>query len=180
MKIVDGWLTQATKFSSPNFNIRPINQAVNLLVIHNISLPPAEFGNCYIEKFFLNQLPYDDHCYFEQLKGLEVSSHFLIKRSGEILQFVSCDNRAWHAGQSSYCGKENCNDFSIGIELEGTDHIPYEISQYNALHLLTLAIQNTYPEITNSRITGHEQISPGRKTDPGPSFNWPTYLARLR
>jgi len=179
MNIVDGWLVQATKFSSPNFNLRPVDQVVNLLIIHNISLPPSEFGNNYIEQFFLNQLPYEAHSYFEQLKGLEVSSHFLIKRNGEIQQFVSCENRAWHAGQSSYCGNENCNDFSIGIELEGTDIIPYELIQYDALHHLTLAIQSEYPNITSSRITGHENISPGRKTDPGPSFNWPAYLSRL-
>ena len=179
MKISDGWLDQAKKVTSPNFNIRPASSQVSLLVIHNISLPPEEFGGPYIELFFQNQLPHDAHPYFDHLKGVEVSSHFLIKRDGQITQFVSCDDRAWHAGESDFCGEHNCNDFSIGIELEGTDTIPYTTEQYRVLGVLTLAIREAYPAITKDRITGHQDIAPGRKTDPGESFDWQQYLDKL-
>jgi len=179
MKVKNGWLISAKRVMSPNFTPRPENQSVSLLVIHNISLPPEQFGTPYIEQFFQNRLAYDDHPYFEHLQGVEVSAHFLIKRAGEIVQFVSCDDRAWHAGASEYCGVENCNDFSIGIELEGSDDIPYTQQQYVQLSTLTTAIQNAYPELTSDRITGHEHIAPGRKTDPGPSFNWDHYRNNL-
>lgn len=179
MKIVDGWLDQANKIPSPNFNSRPVNSTVNLLVIHNISLPPEEFDNPYIELFFQNKLPYDAHPYFDHLKGVEVSSHFLIKRNGEITQFVSCDDRAWHAGESNFCGEHNCNDFSIGIELEGSDTKPYTSEQYHALQGLTQSIQKAYPAISAERITGHQHIAPTRKTDPGESFDWSRYLGNL-
>lgn len=179
MKISDGWLDQAKKIPSPNFNIRPASTQVNLLVIHNISLPPEEFGGPYIELFFQNQLPHDDHPYFDHLKGVEVSSHFLIKRDGQITQFVSCNDRAWHAGASEFCGEHNCNDFSIGIELEGTDTKAYTAEQYRILEALTLAIRDAYPAITKDRITGHQDIAPGRKTDPGESFDWQRYLDNL-
>lgn len=179
MKIVDGWLNQAKKVPSPNFNSRPVNSCVNLLVIHNISLPPEEFDNPYIELFFQNKLPYAAHPYFDHLKGVEVSSHFLIKRNGQITQFVSCDDRAWHAGESNFCGEHNCNDFSIGIELEGSDTKPYCSEQYLSLKNLTHCIQETYPAILAERITGHQHIAPTRKTDPGESFDWQRYLGSL-
>lgn len=175
MNIVDGWLTEAKKVASPNFNQRPSDACVNLLVIHNISLPPDQFDNSYIEQFFQNCLPTKDHPYFETLMGVEVSSHFLIKRGGEIIQFVCCDDRAWHAGKSVFCGVENCNDFSIGIELEGTDTRPYTLQQYAALIELTRCIQSSYPSVTSDRIVGHCDIAPERKTDPGESFDWQYY-----
>jgi AmpD protein len=179
MKITDGWLDKAKKVPSPNFNIRPENASVNLLVIHNISLPPEEFGTPYIELFFQNKLPHDAHPYFEHLKGIEVSSHFLIKRDGQTIQFVSCEQRAWHAGESEFCGEHNCNDFSIGIELEGSDTTPYTSEQYKALDEITLSIQSAYPAILKNRITGHQDISPNRKTDPGKFFDWQRYLGNL-
>lgn len=179
MKLIEGWLDEARKVPSPNFNERPPQQALDLLVIHNISLPPGEFGNDCIEQFFQNCLPWDDHPFFQTIQGLEVSSHFLIKRCGEIVQFVSCEDRAWHAGQSSFNERENCNDFSIGIELEGTDSVPYESEQYQSLVALTKVIQNAYPLITSNNIQGHCDIAPGRKTDPGESFDWPGYLEQL-
>lgn len=175
MNIVDGWLAEAKKVPSPNFNQRPLNATVNLLVIHNISLPPEQFDNSYIEQFFQNQLPTGDHPYFETLIGVEVSSHFLIKRDGKLIQFVSCNDRAWHAGKSSFCGVENCNDFSIGIELEGTDTQAYTEAQYASLAELTQSIQVSYPEVTSDRIVGHCDIAPDRKTDPGESFDWQYY-----
>lgn len=179
MKIIDGWLAEAKKVASPNFNERPAQQKINLLVIHNISLPPAEFGTPYIELFFLNKLPVDAHPYFEHLKGVQVSSHFLIKRDGEVVQFVSCEKRAWHAGESCFDQQADCNDFSLGIELEGTDDTAYTDAQYLSLHQLTDTLQKSYPEITRDRITGHEHISPERKTDPGKSFDWPRYYERI-
>tara|TARA_R110001592_G_scaffold52649_9_gene161348 strand:+ start:60351 stop:60896 length:546 start_codon:yes stop_codon:yes gene_type:complete len=179
MKITHGWLDQAKIVPSPNFNSRPANACVNLLVIHNISLPPDEFDTPYIELFFQNKLPYDAHPYFEHLKGVEVSAHFLIKRHGQIIQFVSCDDRAWHAGASEFCGEHDCNDFSIGIELEGGDTTAYTSEQYQALLDITSSIQAAYPAILKNRITGHQDIAPGRKTDPGESFDWPRYLGKL-
>jgi len=179
MNIVDGWLQQATHTKSPNYNERPVNGVIDLLVIHNISLPPNQFGSPYIEQFFRNCLQFSDHPYFETLRDVEVSAHFLIKRSGEIVQFVSCLDRAWHAGQSVFCGRENCNDFSLGIELEGSDDVPYEDRQYQALSELTRALQIAYPGLVKERIVGHSDIAPGRKTDPGPSFDWPRYLREL-
>lgn len=179
MNIINGWLDTAKHSPSPNFNSRPANASISLLVIHNISLPPKCFGNDYIEQFFQNSLPVDEHTYFKEIAHLQVSSHFLIKRSGAIVQFVSCNDRAWHAGQSTFLGEENCNDFSLGIELEGADDIDYESVQYRALVELTHAIQQAYPAISKERITGHEHIAPDRKTDPGPAFDWPAYLALI-
>ena len=146
-----------------------------LLVIHNISLPPGEFENDCVLQLFTNCLDWSAHPYFEGIRGLEVSSHFLIRRSGELIQFVSCDDRAWHAGQSSYCGRDNCNDFSIGIELEGTDELPYTDAQYARLIELSRDLITAYPGLTEERIAGHSDIAPGRKTDPGPAFDWRRY-----
>lgn len=179
MKFLNGWLDTANKTPSPNYNSRPLCARVNLLVIHNISLPPNQFDTPYIELFFQNKLPIDAHPYFRQLEGVEVSSHFLIKRNGSVVQFVSCEDRAWHAGESDFCGESNCNDYSIGIELEGADDIPYTDEQYYALIELTNDITKAYPDITKERITGHQHIAPLRKTDPGESFDWDRYLAEL-
>lgn len=166
-----GWLVEAEKISSPNFNLRP-NDTVSLLVIHNISLPPGQFGTQMVDALFTNSLPIEAHPYFAQLEGLKVSAHFLIERSGHLKQFVSCHHRAWHAGVSRFAQQENCNDFSIGIELEGTDTTEYQQVQYKVLNSLIKTLQKHYPLITNQRICGHSDIAPGRKTDPGPAFDW--------
>ena len=174
-----GWLNRVKHVPSPNYNCRPEKAVVSLLVIHNISLPPAQFGTPYIEQFFQNKLCWDEHPYFKTIEGVEVSAHFLIKQDGEVVQFVSCDDRAWHAGASSFCGEDNCNDFSLGIELEGTDTSPYTDAQYECLVNLTKCIQAKYPAISDARIVGHSDIAPGRKTDPGASFDWTRYLESL-
>ena len=164
---------------SPNQDPRPCNE-ISLLVIHNISLPPGEFGGPYIDQLFCNQLQIEKHPYFESIKKLKVSSHILIRRDGLIIQYVPFSQKAWHSGESSYEGRLNCNDFSIGIELEGTDEIPYTKEQYNELIDLTLSLLKTYPQINKNRIVGHCHISPGRKTDPGPKFDWKFYSDSLK
>lgn len=178
-EITAGWLHNARVVKSTHFNSRP-KAEISLLVIHNISLPPAEFGTDNVERFFTGNLAKDAHPYFETIYTLEVSSHFFIKRTGEIIQFVSCLDRAWHAGISCFYGRTACNDFAIGIELEGTDTIPYTKSQYQTLHFLTLALMENYPEITINRIVGHNHIAPNRKTDPGESFRWTDFLSWLK
>lgn len=178
-RIVDGWLDPVRRVESPNFNQRAPGEAVDLLVIHNISLPPGQFGTGCVEQFFCNQLDHSEHPFFAEIQSLKVSSHLLIERSGEVIQFVSFDDRAWHAGQSCFQGRESCNDFSIGIELEGTDDIPYTDEQYRQLVVVTQAIQNSYPSITANRIAGHSDIAPERKTDPGPAFDWDRFHREL-
>jgi AmpD protein len=172
----DGWSSGVTRLPSPNFDARAANTAIDLLVIHNISLPPGQFGGPFITDLFSNQLDCDAHPYFDRLRSLRVSSHFLIRRNGEVMQFVSANDRAWHAGASSFCGRERCNDFSIGIELEGTDTDPFDSAQYDALTALTLALRRRYP-LTD--VAGHEHIAAGRKTDPGPCFDWDYYRKSL-
>jgi AmpD protein len=157
---------------SPNCDERPAGVAIDLLVIHAISLPPGEFGGVAIEELFLNRLDAGAHPYFEGIAGLRVSAHFLIRRDGGLVQFVPCSKRAWHAGASSWRGRPSCNDFSIGIELEGCDETPYEGAQYDALARLTRSLKTAYG-IT--AIAGHADIAPGRKTDPGPHFDWNRY-----
>ena len=174
-----GWLSPAVRCPTPNFNARPPGDEISLLVIHNISLPPAQYGGGYIERFFCNQLPVDEHPYFSTIAQLQVSSHCLIDRCGDITQFVSFADRAWHAGVSHFAGRDNCNDFSIGIELEGTDDEPYTHSQYASLVCLTRLLMAQYPAIQRERIVGHSTIAPGRKTDPGAAFDWPHYFALL-
>lgn len=161
----------ARQVLSPNHNQRPANTPIRLIVIHNISLPPAQFGGGYIEQFFQNQLDPSLHPYFEEIKDLQVSAHVLITRLGEVIQFVSLDDRAWHAGRSCYQGVENCNDFSIGIELEGTDDQPFTDAQYQALITVLTVIHQAYPA-TVGHVTGHSDIAPNRKTDPGAYFDW--------
>jgi len=177
--IRDGWLADVRRCPSPNYNQRPCGEPVSLLVIHNISLPPGQFGSGCIEAFFCNQLDSRGHPYFEEIADLQVSAHLLISREGLSTQFVSFDDRAWHAGQSRFEGRESCNDFAIGIELEGTDDTPYTDAQYRELARVTRLLLLTYPALTPSRITGHADIAPERKTDPGPAFDWGRYLGSL-
>lgn len=172
----DGWADNAARMPSPNFDARADGTAVSLLVIHNISLPPGQFGGNAIEDLFCNRLDCDAHPYFDQLRALRVSAHFLIRRDGEVMQFVSANDRAWHAGISTFCGRERCNDFSIGIELEGTDFEPFDARQYDSLVVLTHALRARYP-LTD--VAGHEHIAPGRKTDPGPFFDWDRFRKSL-
>jgi AmpD protein len=178
--ITNGWLGCARRVPSPNHNQRPIAHDISLLVIHNISLPPEQFGGGYIEQFFCNQLDCSQHAYFREIEGMQVSAHLLITRVGELIQFVSFEQRAWHAGQSSFSGRENCNDFSIGIELEGTDEINYTDVQYQALTRVTWQLIQSYPGITPENIVGHSDIAPGRKTDPGKAFDWSRYRQLLK
>ncbi len=172
----DGRVDAARYVASPNCDERPPGAAITLLVIHNISLPPGEFGGEDIARLFTNELDIAAHPYYRSLAGLRVSAHFLIRRTGELLQFVPCTKRAWHAGASSWCGRSGCNDFSIGIELEGADDVPYTDAQYRVLAELARALRSAYP-ITD--IAGHCDIAPTRKTDPGPSFDWPRFRSSL-
>lgn len=165
----EGWLEGVRHLRSPNFGERPLPGNVSLIVIHNISLPPDEFGGDWVERFFVNELDPTAHPYFAEIAGLQVSAHFYIRRSGEIVQFVGADHKAWHAGRSMWCGRENCNDYSLGIELEGSDSQPFPPQQYAALWHLIDALRRRYP-ITD--IAGHSDVAPGRKTDPGPHFDW--------
>lgn len=174
-----GWLSVARRCVSPNCDSRPLKENIRLLVIHNISLPPAHFGGPYIEQFFCNRLRDTTHAYFSEIKHLKVSAHLLIDRLGQLTQFVSFDKRAWHAGKSNYLGQEKCNDFSIGIELEGTDTIPYTDEQYKVLAIVTNTILSRYPMINEQDIVGHADIAPGRKTDPGSVFDWHYYRSLL-
>lgn len=179
MYIKQHWLSAASRVPSPNFDDRPNPDDISLLVIHCISLPPGEFGNECINQLFCNQLNPDDHPYFKDIYQLKVSSHLVIKRSGELVQYVAFDKRAWHAGQSSYQGRERCNDFSIGIELEGTESVAYTDAQYIQLGDVANTLVRAYPNLSKNRITGHSDIAPGRKTDPGPSFDWQKFYGLL-
>lgn len=177
--IHNGILQGARQIPSPNFNARPADTEIQLIVIHNISLPPSQFGGGYIEQFFQNQLDWSVHPYFQTIQGMQVSAHLLILRSGEVLQFVNFNDRAWHAGRSSYLAKKECNDYSIGIELEGSDDLPFEDAQYETLVHVTACLQQAYPQI-QQHLAGHSDIAPGRKTDPGPFFDWLDYRNRLQ
>lgn len=179
LSIDDGWLQGMRHLPSPNFDDRPSGTRVDLLVIHGICLPPGEFGGPWIDDLFTNCLDSSAHPYFAEIRGLEVSAHVLIRRDGEIVQYVSFDDRAWHAGKSCFEGRENCNDFSIGVELEGADEVPYESVQYDQLVAVTRAIMMTHSDINLERIVGHSDIAPGRKTDPGPAFDWDCYRRQL-
>lgn len=170
-----GRLPSARWCPSPNFGPRPAGSGISLLVVHNISLPPGQYGGPAIEDFFCNRLNPDAHPYFKTLSGTQVSCHVLIRRDGHCVQFVSLLERAWHAGRSVFNGCPECNDYSIGIELEGTDEAPYTEAQYQALASLTSLIIVAWPAITSERLTGHSDIAPGRKTDPGPAFDWTYY-----
>lgn len=165
----EGWFVQARRVLSPNADARPAGERIELVVLHNISLPPGEFGSRAIEQFFTNQLSPTEHPYFAEIAHLRVSAHFLVRRDGEIVQFVPCHARAWHAGVSCWRGRERCNDFSIGIEIEGTDHQVFTEVQYEAVAKLYRVLCQRYPLLG---IAGHEHIAPGRKTDPGPYWDW--------
>lgn len=175
----EGWLAGAERRPSPNFNARPAGTEIDLLVIHNISLPPGELGGPWIDDLFLNRLDPSAHPYFAPIAGIAVSPHLLIRRDGRVIQYVPCELRAWHAGVSSFQGRERCNDYSIGIELEGADDIPFTDAQYGSLASCTRRIRARYPAITPERITGHSEIAPGRKTDPGPAFDWGRYRSAI-
>lgn len=179
-QIQAGWLQQAKACPSPNYSQRPADVQVCLLVVHNISLPPDQYGTGWIQAFFCNQLDAEAHPYFASIAQLQVSSHLLIERDGSLTQFVSFDDRAWHAGASWFEGRADCNDFSIGIELEGSDHIAYTEPQYQCLAEVAALLMAQYPELDEKRIVGHEDIAPGRKTDPGPAFDWSHFRALLR
>ncbi len=174
----DGWLSGARRCPSPHCDARPVGTDIELLVIHGISLPPGEYGGPWIDDLFLGRLDPAAHPAFGPIAGLRVSAHLLIRRDGECVQYVSFDQRAWHAGQSSYRGRPACNDFSIGIELEGCDSAPYAPVQYRALARVVRALRRRYPAIEEDAIVGHSDIAPGRKTDPGPAFDW-ALLRRL-
>lgn len=167
-----GLAAGARQLTSPNADERPDGCDISLIVVHCISLPPGEFGGDWIERFFCNRLPADAHPYFAEISSMQVSAHALIRRDGELVQFVPFHRRAWHAGVSNFHGRERCNDFSIGIEMEGTDDGRYEEEQYQTLATLIHALSIAYPDIDQEAITGHSDIAPGRKTDPGPGFDW--------
>lgn len=164
------WLSSARRCPSPHFNERPAGE-ISLAVIHNISLPPGEFGGPWIDRLFLGTLPASEHPYFASIAGMEVSAHLLIRRDGELVQYVPFDRRAWHAGRSEYQGRSNCNDFSVGIELEGCDDQPFEAIQYAQLAQVLQALWRRYPD-ASGKLAGHSDIAPGRKSDPGPCFEW--------
>jgi N-acetyl-anhydromuramoyl-L-alanine amidase len=175
-----GLLRSARQVPSPNFDDRPAGTITDLIVVHGISLPPGIYGGPWIDRLFTNALPPDEHPYFAAVAALKVSSHVLVRRDGELVQFVPFHKRAWHAGQSSYRGRERCNDFSIGIELEGSDTEAYEPAQYRALAQTILQLCDTYQDLSIDRVAGHSDIAPGRKTDPGIAFDWPRLHALLR
>jgi len=167
-----GLLVGAVYVHSPNQDSRPPGATLDLVVVHGISLPPGEFGEDWVEALFTNRLPSDEHPFFKSIEGLRVSAHFYVRRDGRVVQFVPCHARAWHAGASSWRYRLACNDYSIGIELEGADDIPYEANQYAALAQLIEALAAAYPTLAEAPVVGHSDIAPGRKTDPGPAFDW--------
>jgi len=171
MQIEKGLLAEARQANSPNCDERTCD--ISLLIVHGISLPPGEFGGPWIDALFTNTLDPDEHEYFKEISHLRVSSHILIRRDGELVQYVPFEKRAWHAGESQFDGKSCCNDFSIGIELEGTDELAYTDEQYHQLAELIAVLQMRYPAISPDNIVGHSDVAPGRKTDPGPAFDWP-------
>lgn len=179
LQIINGWLTPCKVLQSPHFDLRPNPQEISLLIIHYISLPPEQFGGHYIDDLFQGKLDYNAHPYFTQLENMRVSAHCLINRQGEITQYVNFQHRAWHAGVSQFEGREKCNDFSIGIELEGSNTQPFTSKQYRTLTALTQVIMQNYPLITTERIVGHCDVAPTRKIDPGQYFDWQQYLTSL-
>ena len=179
LHIKDGWLVNERRVLSPHFDQRPEPQDISLLIIHYISLPPEQFGGGYIDDFFQGKLDPQAHPYFKEISPLRVSAHCLIERTGRITQYVNFADRAWHAGLSCFDGRDKCNDFAIGIELEGSNEQPFTDAQYLALQALTQEIMRTYPHITKERIVGHCDVSPGRKIDPGQYFDWQRYLQKI-
>jgi AmpD protein len=172
-----GLARNARQVNSPNWDERPTGAVAELIIVHGISLPPGEFGGPWIDKLFTNDLPPEVHPSFKDVAGLKVSSHMLIRRDGSLVQYVPFHRRAWHAGLSNYCGRERCNDFSIGIELEGVDDVAYEPGQYRALAELIVGLCTAYCTLAPDRVVGHSDVAPGRKSDPGPAFDWPRLRA---
>jgi AmpD protein len=168
-----GLMRGARQIASPNRDARPAGVEADLIVVHGISLPPGEFGGPWIDRLFTNALPPDVHPYFAEVSSMRVSSHLVLDRDGAVTQYVNLHERAWHAGKSVYEGREACNDFSVGVELEGADTLPYEAAQYEALAQVVAALCAAYPRLSPDRLVGHSDIAPGRKTDPGPAFDWP-------
>jgi N-acetyl-anhydromuramoyl-L-alanine amidase len=168
-----GLMRGVRQIASPNYDSRPAGVDADLIVVHGISLPPGEFGGPWIDRLFTNSLPAEMHPYFAEVRSLRVSSHVVVARDGGVTQYVPFSERAWHAGKSLYQGREACNDFSVGVELEGTDDLPYEAAQYGALAEIVAALCAAYPQLSPDRLVGHSDIAPGRKTDPGPAFDWP-------
>jgi len=166
------WLVEARRVLSPNRDARPPGCDISLIVVHGISLPPGEYGGSWIDDFFTNRLDVSVHPYFAEIEGMHVSSHLLIRRDGELVQYVPFTDRAWHAGKSSYRGRDACNDFAIGIELEGCDDQPYQDIQYQQLAAVVTSLRDRFPDIGDRDVVGHSDIAPGRKTDPGPVFDW--------
>lgn len=164
-----GWHPTAKRCESPNFGARPPETLIDLIVVHSISLPPGQYGGSAVADLFCNRLDWSAHPYFRQIEGLQVSAHFYIRRDGTLWQFVSCDDRAWHAGSSMFCGRANCNDYSIGVEMEGLEGERFMAAQYQALAELCAALRSVYPI---AHIAGHSDVAPGRKFDPGPGFDW--------
>ena len=177
-QVQDGKLIGATQIASPNFNTRPDDTDIQLIVIHNISLPPSQFGGGYIQQFFQNKLDWSIHPYFQTIEGMQVSAHLLILRTGEVIQFVNFNDRSWHAGRSSYLAQKECNDYSIGIELEGSDDLPFESEQYQSLVNVVKILRQAYPKI-QKHTAGHSDIVPKRKTDPGLYFDWQLFRQLL-
>jgi AmpD protein len=167
-----GWLDGIRRIESPNSDDRPSGTDLDLIVVHGISLPPGRYGEGWIDRFFCNELPAAADPYFATIAEVKVSAHVLVARDGALTQYVSFNRRAWHAGRSAYCGRGACNDFSVGIELEGTDDTPYMRAQYESLAALVRALRTAYPSLRGAEIVGHSDIAPGRKTDPGPAFDW--------
>jgi AmpD protein len=178
--VATGLLSGARQVPSPNCDDRPAGMLPDLIVVHGISLPPGEYGGPWIDRLFTNSLPPTAHPYFEAVAEFRVSSHLLVRRDGEVVQYVPCHRRAWHAGASSWQGRERCNDYSIGIEVEGSDHQPYDSAQYAMLARVLTVLCHGYPSLSLDRVVGHSDIAPGRKTDPGPAFDWPRLRALAR
>lgn len=177
--IDNGWLRGVRVLASPNCDARPADIAVDALIVHGITLPPGQFGHGQVDHLFSNTLDVGRHAFYADLDGLRVSAHLLIERHGRLTQYVSFDERAWHAGVSELHGRERVNDFAVGIELEGSDDCPYAPAQYDALADVAAALMRHYPPMTRERIVGHNDIAPGRKTDPGPAFDWSLFAHRL-
>jgi len=177
--VESGLIREARQVASQNFDDRPADCCAELIIVHGISLPPGEFGGEWIDRLFMNSIDPEVHPYFREIVDLRVSSHLLIRRDGELVQYVPLNKRAWHAGISCYREREQCNDYSIGIELEGTDEIPYTDGQYEALGMVIQALRNAIPSLGNAPVVGHCDVAAGRKTDPGPAFDWQRLFARL-
>ena len=175
-----GLIEGARQVPSPNCDDRPAGVAADLIILHGISLPPGEFGGPWIDRLFTNDLPADAHPYFPTVAALQVSAHALVRRDGEVVQYVPLHRRAWHAGVSSWEGRERCNDYSIGIEIEGTDTAPYEVVQYTMVASLVVALCRAYPHLSIERVVGHSDVAPGRKSDPGVAFDWPRLRTAVR